>query len=192
MANQNADSTSVRDPAARSGLDKAARSVAAGSAASYPVDPDSLMVEISRSVMGRMLVISMLIHFVLIGGTSVGYISDCFQYRTLDPKTKKAEIAKKETEDKAADDEKKKVEEAKKKLAEGEKKKGTGGEKKEPGKTAPAGEKVVDPATTETTGAAGETKEPEKTKSAIEKKVEETSKERPTQPSVNLDSPDSL
>jgi len=70
------------------------------------IDPDELMGDINKLSFFGTTLVSLLIHAVLIGGTSVGFIMLCAEYNTLDPKT---EIR--------AEAEKRRVEERKQKLA---------------------------------------------------------------------------
>ena len=48
--------------------------------------PDDLMADISRSTLGRTLVISIVVHVILLGVTSIGFIGLCLKYDTLYPK----------------------------------------------------------------------------------------------------------
>ena len=66
------------------------------------VDPDALMGKINGLSFLAMFIVSLLVHTVLIGATSVGFIQDCIAYKTLDPdsvlqeQAKKAQAAKEE------------------------------------------------------------------------------------------------
>ncbi len=155
-----------------------------GSAAGQRVDPEALLADIARSHLVRMILWSSLIHFVLIGGTSVHFIKLCFDYQTLHPKQVVKQKAREAAEKKVKDDEDARVkaaiqqqEDAKKKTAAD---KGAPGAAKETPAVAPA------------TGAAPDGKEPEKKKSKIEQELEKTSSERPKKTSISLDNASDL
>ncbi|MBT3200219.1 MAG: hypothetical protein HN350_09905 [Phycisphaerales bacterium] len=59
------------------------------------VDPDALMGKINGLSFLAMFIVSLLVHTVLIGATSVGFIQDCIAYKTLDPDSVLQEQAKK-------------------------------------------------------------------------------------------------
>ena len=60
------------------------------------VDPDALMGRINGLSFFAMFLVSLLIHAVLIGGTSVGFIQQCVKYNTLAPGAIIRENVKKE------------------------------------------------------------------------------------------------
>ena len=72
-----------------------------------PVDPDVLMGGINKLSFFAMLLVSLIVHAVLIGATSVEFIQQCVKYQTLEPGAKVREEARI-----------KRTEERKKKLAE--------------------------------------------------------------------------
>jgi len=140
------------------------------------VKPYALMAEVNRPRMGRMLAISTLFHVALIGLTSITYLSLCVKHKTLHPKWVLKQIQKEETEKQAVADLAKAAEEARKRAA------GKGGAAKK----GAGGKETTEPGTESRSGGEAEKKAGEK-KSGIEKAVTETSKERPSGSSVNLD-----
>jgi len=58
------------------------------------VDPDALMGKVNGLSFFAMFIVSLLVHTVLIGATSVGFIQDCIEYQTLDPDSALQEQAK--------------------------------------------------------------------------------------------------
>jgi hypothetical protein len=62
--------------------------------------PDDLMAEISRSTLGRTVVISIVVHVLVLGVTSIGFIGLCLKYDTLHPK--QAMLAEVKAQKKAA------------------------------------------------------------------------------------------
>ncbi len=62
------------------------------------IHPDELMRNVSDSRMGNALMIAIIVHVVLVGATSIGFIAQCVQYGTLYPK----QAIKVEREEKAA------------------------------------------------------------------------------------------
>ncbi|MDP6637405.1 MAG: hypothetical protein QGG42_21105 [Phycisphaerae bacterium] len=91
-----------------------------------PIDPDALMGRINSLSFFAVFLVSVLVHAALIGGTSVGYIQLCLEYKTLDPDTVIREKVKKEQ---AAERAKKRAErqEAEAKAVAGQKGKGSKG-----------------------------------------------------------------
>ena len=178
MASQTAQS-----PSSRTGNGSGPLSLrATGSPAdSRQVDPDALMRDISRSVLGRMVIVSLLIHVLIIGGTSVGYISQCFKYGTTDPKSA---IAKIEAEKKAKEDQIKADAETKRRAEEAVKARQGGTAAKTPA--------TAEPAATDAPPAAAEAPDPNKPKTPIEKSVEEVDHGKPPAPGANFESPDEL
>jgi hypothetical protein len=83
------------------------------------VDPDALMGRINGLSFFAVLIVSLIIHALLIGGTSVGFIQQCVKYQTLAPgaiireevKKERAEERAKKLADRQADDAKKVAEE---------------------------------------------------------------------------------
>ena len=73
---------------------------------SGPVDPDALMGRINSLSFLSMLFVSLFIHAVLIGATSIGFIQQCVEYNTLAPG---AIIREKVKEERAAEREKKRA-----------------------------------------------------------------------------------
>ena len=65
-------------------------------AADEPIDPDALMGRINGLSFFAMFLVSLLVHAVLIGATSVGFIQQCVKYNTLAPGAIIREIVKKE------------------------------------------------------------------------------------------------
>ena len=72
-----------------------------------PVDPDALMGRINSLSFLSMFLVSVLIHAVLIGATSIGFIQQCVEYNTLTPG---AMIREKVKQERAAEREKKRAE----------------------------------------------------------------------------------
>lgn len=68
------------------------------SVADDQVDPDELMGDINRLSFFKVAGISVLIHLVLIGATSVGYVMLCAEYQTLYPDREIQRIAKEDRE----------------------------------------------------------------------------------------------
>jgi len=138
------------------------------------LDADALMADVARPAIGKMLVISIGIHVALILLTSIRFIALCFEHGTLDPraaiKVIKADRREKELEKRREADRKKTLAVKAKKKA-GQKAKGKEG----------AAESGGEPKT------AGEKKKPK-----VLRDIEAKSKERPTQPDVNLDELDEL
>ncbi|MBC8373630.1 MAG: hypothetical protein H8E53_08560, partial [Planctomycetes bacterium] len=87
------------------------------------IDPDALMGRISGLSFFSMFLVSLLIHAVLIGATSIGFIQQCVKYNTLTPGAMIRENAKKEQ---AKEREKKRAErqETEAKIVAGQKGKG--------------------------------------------------------------------
>ncbi|OGV53076.1 MAG: hypothetical protein A2X49_17225 [Lentisphaerae bacterium GWF2_52_8] len=132
------------------------------------VNPNSLMTDIAKSRMGKLLVISFIAHIILIGVCSIGYINECVHYKTMNIK-----LAKKQEQEKlkVIEEEKRKQDIIKK--AEEEAKKKKEAEKNAP----PAAAKTPD-----------EIKiDPNKPTPKIIQELNETSKERPKDSDVNLD-----
>jgi hypothetical protein len=126
--------------------------------------PDDLMAEISRSTLGRTLIVSLAVHALLIGVTSIGFIGLCVKYNSLHPKV--AMAAEKKAQDLAA---------------------------AQAGATAdqPAGSGAT--ATVPASGSdATPTANGEREKSPIERTVEEVDTNLPTGSSVGFGSVDSL
>jgi len=140
------------------------------------VKPDALMAEIIRPRMGRMVVISTIFHVLLIGLTSVSYLTLCVKHRTLHPKWVVRQIQKEEAEKQETANVAKAAEEAKKRAAE------RGGAAKK----GPGGKEGTEPGAESRSGGEAEKKAGDK-KSGVEKAVTETSKDRPTGSSINLE-----
>ena len=66
------------------------------------IDPDELMANISRSNLGKTIVISTIFHIIFIGALSIGYIGQCIKYKRLDVKVaiKQEKARKKQEEEK--------------------------------------------------------------------------------------------
>ena len=144
------------------------------------VDPESLIADLSRPQMGRMLVYALLIHLFFIAVSSIGFISLCVKHHTLSPRQVISKLDKEAAEKKAKDDAGKAAEEAVK-LA------------KANAEEATKNAKAKAAASNAATQAAGNDAQPpqgqaaEKKKSKTELELEKTSSERPTKPSVGLD-----
>jgi len=82
------------------------------------VDPDELMTEVSSVSFLRTFLISVVIHAVLIGVTSIGFLMLCAEHNTWDPDVVIRQIAK----DKRAEELRKEREDAQKKLIADQKK----------------------------------------------------------------------
>lgn len=66
------------------------------------IDPDELMGDINKLSFFGTTMLSLLIHVLLIGGTSVGFIMLCAEYNTLDPKAEiRARTEQRRTEERA-------------------------------------------------------------------------------------------
>lgn len=90
---------------------------------SVAVDPDELMGRVSNLPILRMVGISVAIHVVLIGITSIGFLMDCSKYKTWHPDVEIRRIAKEQRAEKLLKDR----EDAQKKLIADQKKKSKGG-----------------------------------------------------------------
>ena len=133
--------------------------------------PEELMKGISDTTLVKKIMLSLGLHVLLLGVTSIGFIGLCAKYGTFDPRTKQEDLRKK-----AAAAEEAKAEAAAQKSE--EKKKGT---KAKPGKTEPGASKSP--------ASQGPAKP---TKSKIEREIEETSKERPAHSDMSFDDVDEL
>ena len=102
------------------------------SVAGDQVDPDELMGDINRLSFFKVAWISLLIHLVLIGATSVGYVMLCAEHQTLYPDREIQRIAKEDREKKLRADReaanKKLIAEQKAKAAKGKGGKAGGGD----------------------------------------------------------------
>jgi hypothetical protein len=146
--------------------------VDAAAVAGAPVDPAPLLADASRGNLAGLLLVAFVIHVVVIGISSVSHVALCCKYGTFWPKPS----MKRERED----EEKRKLEakqaEQERVLAEQRKAEGRQENKAEPGA------KVEE----KNESKAG------KPKSKVEKALEEKSNERPKEPTIQLDSPNSL
>ncbi len=134
------------------------------------VHPEELMKGISDTTLVKKIMLSLGLHVLLLGITSIGFIGLCVKYTSFDPQ---AEIKKEEAGKKAA------AEEAEAKAAAEKAKNKKKGTKAKPDKTTPSGQEL--PATQ------GQTK-PKKSK--IERDLEKTSKERPGHSEMSFDDVD--
>lgn len=146
-------------------------------------DPELLIADLSRPQMFRMLVYALLIHILVIGATSIGFISLCVKYHSMRPRQVVRALEKEATEKKMKEDAAKATEDAikaSKAAAEEANKKA----KANPAPAKAAGTDNQPPPADNGTPSG----QPEgKKKSKIEQEVEKTSSERPTKPSVGLD-----
>lgn len=89
------------------------------------VDPDELMGQVSNLPILKIVGISVALHVVLIGITSIGFLMDCSKYKTWHPDVEIRRIAKEQRAEKLL----KEREDAQKKLIADQKKKSKGGTK---------------------------------------------------------------
>ena len=131
------------------------------------VDPDELISDLSRLSIAKTSLVSILVHVVLVGLTSIGFIALCVRHDTLHPRAVLKALAEKQRQAKleAA------REAARKKLQ---------AQVDQQDKKAKAASKGPE---------AGKTDKP---KSKIEKTLQETSPQRPKASSLNLDNLDEL
>ena len=163
---------SPKFPAAAAAAPRAGQ-VDAASVDGAPVDTAPLLEDVSRGNLAGLLVVAFVIHVVVIGISSVSHVALCCKYGTFWPKP----IMKREREE----EEKRKLEakqaEQERVLAEQQR------------KAEPAKESKAEPggkAEEKSEGKAG------KPKSKVEKALEEKSNERPKEPTIQLESPNSL
>lgn len=90
---------------------------------SVAVDPDELMGRVSNLPILKIVGISVALHVVLIGITSIGFLMDCSKYKTWHPDVEIRRIAKEQRAQKLL----KEREDAQKKLIADQKKKSKGG-----------------------------------------------------------------
>lgn len=90
---------------------------------SVAVDPDELMGRVSNLPILKIVGISVVLHVVLIGITSIGFLMDCSKYKTWHPDVEIRRIAKEQRAQKLL----KEREDAQKKLIADQKKKSKGG-----------------------------------------------------------------
>jgi hypothetical protein len=154
---------------------------AGGNAETLQVDPERLMVEVNRPRLARMVTISTVLHVLLIGLTSLGFLGLCLKYKTFHPKWEVRRIQKEEADKKAAVEAEKALAEAKRRTAANKAQEAATPKKEatEPGKATP-------PDTASGTAAPAALKA-DKPKTKIERDLEEKSNERPVRPSVTLD-----
>ncbi len=131
-----------------------------------PVDPFRLMSGMTGSGFAPTLLIAVGAHVVLLLISSIGFLRLCARHGTLDPGERIREIKDEE----AAQEKKRKIEAAQEKLK---------AERAKAGKPAD-GTKPAD-------GAKPVARESGAAKSPVEKRLEEKSKERPVEPTMNLD-----
>ena len=136
--------------------------------------PDELMEDITQPSLTKPLVIAIIVHVLLIGGTSIPFMLACCEYGTMDP----TEITKLKKE------EQKKKQKAQQEATAG---KGVG---KASGQKASSGKADAATQTAATGGSTGEAK-PDR-KARAQAKLEEVSKERPKDSDVGLDDVDIL
>ena len=133
-----------------------------------PVDPFRLMSGMTGSGFAPTLLIAVGAHVVLLLISSIGFLKLCARHGTLDPGERIREIKDEE----AAQAKKRKIDAAQEKIKV-DKAKTAGAAKKAGGGAADAAAK--------SDGDAGAAKSP------VEKRLEEKSKERPSEPTMNLD-----
>jgi uncharacterized protein YqfA (UPF0365 family) len=139
--------------------------------------PEELMDDISQSTMGKTMAMSIVLHLLVIGLTSIGFIRLCNQYKTLHPRWEIQRVQREEAEKKAAADAAKaeaeaiaRSQEIKAQMAAAAAKATTAGDDQTPGEAAGAEPRL----------------------SKIEQTIRETSDERPQAPTVSLDNVDEL
>ncbi len=147
------------------------------------VDPESLIADLSRPQMFRMLTYALLIHILIILITSVGFISLCVKYHSMHPRQVIRVLDREAAEKKMKEDAAKAAADAVRaaKTATEE----AGRNAKVNPAPANAAETGAPPAVAAAGASSGQPAE--KKKSKIEQEVEKTSSERPAKPTVSLD-----
>ncbi len=140
------------------------------------VDPESLIADLSKPQMFRMITYALAIHIAIILVTSIGFISMCVKYHSMRPRQVVKTLEKEAVEKKMKEDAAKASVDAMKAA-------------KAADEDARKNAKASPPANAAAAGAAEASSEKpaEKKKSKIEQEIEKTSSERPTKPTVGLD-----
>ncbi len=142
--------------------------------------PDHLMSGVSKSIITKALIFSVVAHVLVIGLTSIGFVRLCLKYKSLHPK-----ILMKAEEDQAREAE---LEKARQEKFEAGAKAAQAAKPAEGAAAAPAADGATPPADG-TAPAAGGAEAP---KTPIEKAIEEVSHEKPEAPAANFDDVDNL
>jgi uncharacterized membrane protein len=144
------------------------------------VDPESLIADLSKPQMFRMITYAFAIHIAIILVTSIGFISMCVKYHSMRPRQVVKTLEKEAAEKKMKEDAAKASVDAMKSA------KAADEDARKNAKASPP----ANAAATQPPAGAAETsseKPAEKKKSKIEQEIEKTSSERPTKSSVGLD-----